>query len=65
LHGGFSKQSRESGIDSVKGHLRNGVGVDLTSVMADREAGANWNARGRGEIVGQLEDAFDFSEGKE
>jgi hypothetical protein len=51
--------------DSVKGHLRNGVGVDLTSVMADREAGANWNARGRGEIVGKLEGAVDFSEGKE
>jgi hypothetical protein len=33
--------------------------------MADQEAGASWNARGTGEIIGKLEGAFDFSEGKE
>jgi hypothetical protein len=33
--------------------------------MGEQGAGANWNARGRGEIVGKLEGAVDFSEGKE
>jgi len=51
--------------DSVTRRLRNGVGIDLTSVVAEQGAGGSWNARGRGEIVGKLEGAFDVWEGKE
>jgi hypothetical protein len=51
--------------DSVKHHPPHRVGIDLTSVMADQESGASWNARGTGEIVGKLEGAFDFSGGRE
>ena len=53
------------GGDSVTRRLRNGVGIDLTSVMAEQGAGGSWNARGTGEIVGKLEGAFDVWEGKE
>ena len=61
----ISKSESFPTSDSVKRHLPNTVGVDLTSVMAQQEAGASRNAHGRGEIVGKLEGAFDFSEGKE
>jgi hypothetical protein len=39
--------------DSVRCHLPIGYAADLTPVVAGKEAGANWNARG-------METALDF-----
>jgi hypothetical protein len=51
--------------DSAKRHLLIGYGADLTPVVAAKEAGASWNARGMAETVWKLECAVDFPGGKE
>src|SRR6266404_5629010 len=42
-----------------------GYAADLTPVVAAKEAGASWNARGMAETVWKLECAVDFPGGKE
>ena len=58
-------ESRGVGNDSAKRHLLIGYAADLTPVVAAKEAGASWNARGMAETVWKLECAVDFPGGKE
>ena len=51
--------------DSVKRHLAIEHDADLTPVVAGKEAGASWNARGIAETVCKLECEVDFAVRKE
>jgi hypothetical protein len=55
---GQVNEGRGVGSDSAKRHLPIEYAADLTPVVADKEAGASWNARG-------IEEALDFWSRKE